>query len=41
MINSAFWKLLDTPNADKETKVRQEAWEKMSKEKHKAFMKNI
>lgn len=41
VINNAFWKLLDTPNADKETKVRQEAWEKVSKEKHKAFMKNI
>ena len=40
-INNAFWKLLDTPNADKETKIRQEAWKKMSKEKHKAFMKNI
>lgn len=41
VINNAFWKLLDTPNADKETKARQEAWEKISKEKHKAFMKNI
>lgn len=41
IINNAFWKLLETPNADKETKARQEAWEKMLKEKHKAFMKNI
>ena len=41
VINNAFWKLLDTPNTDKETKARQEAWEKMSKEKHKAFMKNV
>ena len=41
IINNAFWKLLETPNADKETKARQEAWEKMSKEKHKAFMKNV
>ena len=41
MINDMFQKLCDTPKADKETKIRQEAWEKMSKEKHKAFMKNI
>ena len=41
LINNAFWKLLDTPNADKETIIRQAAWEEMSKEKHKAFMKNL
>jgi hypothetical protein len=40
MINGAFWKLLETPNTDKETIIRQAAWEEMSKEKHKAFMKN-
>lgn len=41
MINNAFWKLLDTPNADKTTKERQKAWTEMSKQKHKAFMKNV
>ena len=41
VINNAFWKLLETPNADKETKARQAAWEEMSKEKQKAFMNNI
>lgn len=41
MINNAFWKLLDTPEADKETEERQKAWTEMSKQKHKAFMKNI
>ena len=41
VINNAFWKLLDTPNADKETIIRQAAWEEMSKQKHNAFMKNV
>lgn len=45
VINNAFWKLLDTPKADKETKVRQEAWEKRCREicgeKCNAFIKNI
>lgn len=33
IINNAFWKLLDTPNADKTTKERQKAWMEMSKQK--------
>jgi uncharacterized protein (UPF0305 family) len=41
MINDMFQRLCDTPNADKETIIRQAAWEEMSKEKHKAFMKNV
>jgi len=28
VINNAFWKLLDTPNADKATKERQQFWQK-------------
>lgn len=36
MINNAFWKLLDTPNADKATTERQKAWIEKSKQKHKA-----
>lgn len=39
VIDEAFWKLLDTPNADKETIIRQAAWEKKSKQtgKQKLF----
>ena len=31
MINNAFWKLLDTPNADKASTERQKAWTKAQK----------
>lgn len=41
VVNNAFWKLLDTPKADKQIEERKKAWEKTSIEKHKAFMKNI
>jgi DNA phosphorothioation-dependent restriction protein DptG len=41
LIDVAFRKLLDTPKADKETEERQKAWQEVSKEKEKAFMKNI
>lgn len=30
MINGTFWKLLDTPKADKETKERQKAYTKLN-----------
>lgn len=41
LINNSFWKLLDTPNADKATKERQEAWTQLQKEtgKQKLFQK--
>ena len=39
MINNAFWKLLDTPRADKATEERQKAWIQLQKEtgKQKLF----
>ena len=41
LIDVAFRKLLDTPKADKEIEERQKAWQEMSKEKEKAFIKNL
>jgi hypothetical protein len=38
LINNAFWKLLDTPNADKVTQQRQKAWTEAQKQKEKAFL---
>jgi hypothetical protein len=38
IINNAFWKLLDTPKADKETKERQKAWAEQAKQKEQAFL---
>ena len=37
MINSQFWKLCDTPNADRETKERQKAFEEVKKFKEKSL----
>jgi hypothetical protein len=37
-INNAFWKLLDTPQADKATKERQKAWTETQKQKEEAFL---
>lgn len=37
-INNAFWKLLDTPEADKATKERQKAWTETQKQKEEAFL---
>ena len=33
LINNAFWKLLDTPNADKASTKRQKAWTEAQKQK--------
>jgi len=41
IVNKAFWKLLDTPNADKATKKRQQAWAKTVDQLHNAFIKNV
>ena len=41
LIDAAFRKLLDTPKADNEIKERQKAWSEMSKQKEKAFAKNL
>jgi hypothetical protein len=41
MINGTFWKLLDTPKADKVTKKRQKAWTEAQKQKEEAFLKQI
>jgi hypothetical protein len=38
MINGTFWKLLDTPKADKVTKERQKAWTEAQKQKEEAFL---
>jgi hypothetical protein len=38
-INNAFWKLLDTPKADKESQERQKAWTEAQKQKEEAFLK--
>jgi hypothetical protein len=38
MINNAFWKLCDTPNADKATVERQKAYEAVKKQKEEAFL---
>lgn len=38
MINDMFWKLLDTPKADKETKERQKAFTEQAKQKEQAFL---
>jgi hypothetical protein len=38
IINNAFWKLLDTPKADKDTKERQKAWAEQAKQKEQAFL---
>ena len=37
MINNAFWKLLDTPNADKVSTERQKAWAEAQKQKEKVL----
>jgi hypothetical protein len=37
-INNAFWKLCDTPKADKATQERQKAWMEMTKQKEEAFL---
>ena len=37
-INNAFWKLCDTPKADKVTQERQKAWMEMTKQKEEAFL---
>lgn len=37
MINNAFWKLLDTPRAEKETQERQRAFEEVKKHKEKVL----
>ena len=39
VINNAFWKLCDTPNADKVTKERQKAYTEAQKQKEEAFLK--
>jgi hypothetical protein len=39
LINNAFWKLLDTPEADKATKERQKAYSKAQKQKEAALVK--
>jgi len=41
IIASAFWKLLDTPNADKIIKERQKAYTESQKQKHEAFLKAV
>ena len=38
-INNAFWKLLDTPNADKASEERQKAWTEAQKQKEQEFLK--
>ena len=38
VINNAFWKLCDTPKADKVTQERQKAWMEMTKQKEEAFL---
>jgi hypothetical protein len=38
LINNAFWKLLDTPKADKDSEERQKAWTEMTKQKEEAFL---
>jgi hypothetical protein len=38
LINNAFWKLCDTPKADKVTQERQKAWMEMAKQKEEAFL---
>jgi hypothetical protein len=37
-INNTFWKLCDTPNADKVTQQRQKAWTEAQKQKEEAFL---
>lgn len=39
MINNAFWKLCDTPKADKAAEERQKAWTEAQKQKEGAFLK--
>ena len=39
LINNAFSKLLDTPNADKASTERQKAWTEAQKQKEQAFLK--
>jgi hypothetical protein len=41
MIDVAFRKLLDTPNADKVTEERQKAWTEAAKQKEQAFISNL
>lgn len=38
MINNAFWKLLDTPKADKVTQERQKAWMEITKQQNEALI---
>jgi len=38
VINNAFWKLCDTPKANKESQERQKAWMEMAKQKEEAFL---
>ena len=37
-INNTFWKLCDTPKANKVTQERQKAWMEMTKQKEEAFL---
>ena len=39
IINKAFWRLLDTPKADKATEERQKAWTEAQKQKEEAFLR--
>ena len=39
LINNAFWKLCDTPKADKASEERQKAWTEAQKQKEEAFLK--
>jgi hypothetical protein len=39
IINKAFWKLLDTPKADKATEERQKAWTEAQKQNEEAFLR--
>ena len=38
LINNAFWKLCDTPKANKVSQERQKAWTEMTKQKEEAFL---
>ena len=38
IINKSFWKLCDTPIANAETKERQDAWSKRTRQTNRAFI---
>lgn len=40
-INKAFWKLCDTPDAEKEAEEMRKSWVESNKQKSEAFCKNI